>query len=100
MVSRYRCPAIRWWVGAPFEQSNATGVNGNQNDNSAGNAGAVYVFVLEGTSWRQQAYLKASNASNGGESVFGWSVGISGDTIVIGAPSERSNATGVNGNQS
>ena len=32
-------------VGAPFEDSNATGVNGNQNDNSATDSGAVYVFT-------------------------------------------------------
>ena len=31
-------------VGAYREASNATGVNGNQADNSAPNSGAVYVF--------------------------------------------------------
>jgi len=31
-------------VGAPFEASNATGVNGNQADNGAPYSGAVYVF--------------------------------------------------------
>ena len=31
-------------VGAPGEDSNAKGVNGNQNDNSAPHAGAAYVF--------------------------------------------------------
>jgi hypothetical protein len=31
-------------VGASLEASNATGVNGNQADNSAPNSGAVYVF--------------------------------------------------------
>src|SRR5205823_3071189 len=31
-------------VGAPFEASNATGVNGNQSDNSAPGSGAAYVF--------------------------------------------------------
>src|SRR5262245_42602094 len=48
-------------VGAIFESSNATGVNGNQNDNSAQNSGAAYVFVRNGATWSQQAYLKASN---------------------------------------
>ena len=34
-------------VGAPFEDSNATGVNnGNQADNSAGASGAAYVFAF------------------------------------------------------
>ena len=32
-------------VGAPFEDSNATGVNGNQGDNSASNSGAAYIFA-------------------------------------------------------
>ena len=48
-------------VGAYGEDSNATGVNGNQSDNSADGAGAAYVFVRSGTTWSQQAYLKASN---------------------------------------
>jgi hypothetical protein len=48
-------------VGALHEASAATGVNGNQADNSAGGGGAVYVFVRTGTIWTQQAYLKASN---------------------------------------
>jgi hypothetical protein len=85
-------------VGAVWEDSNATGVNGNQSDNSAGNAGAAYVFVRRGTNWSQQAYFKASNA--GGSDEFGWSVAISDDTVVVGAHFEESNATGVNGNQS
>lgn len=36
-------------VGAYSEDSNATGVNGNQTNNSAGNAGAVYTFVAVNT---------------------------------------------------
>ena len=32
-------------IGAGGEDSNATGVNGNQSDNSAMNAGAAYVFT-------------------------------------------------------
>jgi hypothetical protein len=84
-------------VGANLEDSAATGVNGNQADNSAGGAGAAYVFVRSGAVWSQQAYLKASN-TNGGD-LFGSSVDISGDTIVVGATDEDSGATGVNGNQ-
>gem|GEM_PF-750779 len=84
-------------VGAPGESSNATGINGDQTDNSAMFAGAVYVFVRNGTTWTQQAYLKASNTDAGDE--FGISVGISGDTIVVGANLEGSDATGVNGDQ-
>jgi hypothetical protein len=85
-------------VGAREEDSNATGVNGNQSDNSAHASGAAYVFVRSGTSWSQQAYLKASNAEE--DDQFGQSVAISGETVVVGAVGERSNATGVNGDQS
>ncbi|MFN0205549.1 MAG: FG-GAP repeat protein, partial [Planctomycetota bacterium] len=84
-------------VGAIGEDSNATGVNGNQSDNSASSSGAAYVFVRSGATWTQQAYLKASNAQSGDE--FGTSVAISGDTIVVGAISEDSNSSGVNGDQ-
>lgn len=83
-------------VGAFWEDSNATGVNGNQLNNSATNSGAAYVFVRDGTNWSQQAYLKASNTEANDVFFF---VTISGDTIVVGAPWESSNATGVNGNQ-
>lgn len=84
-------------VGAPEEDSNATGVNGNQADNSLFTAGAAYIFSRSGTVWSQQAYLKASN-TDGGDGL-GRSVGVSGDTVVVGARGEDSNATGVNGNQ-
>jgi len=84
-------------VGAPQEASAATGVNQNQADNSATQAGAAYVFVRGGTQWTQQAYFKASNTEAG--DLFGWSVAAAGDTIVVGATSEDSSASGVNGNQ-
>ena len=51
-------------VGAPHEGSNATGVNGDQDDNNAPDSGAAYVFVRDGTNWTQQAYLKASNTES------------------------------------
>jgi hypothetical protein len=86
-------------AGARGEDSNATGVNGNQTNNSAPDSGAAYVFVRNGTNWIQQAYLKASNTGAG--DLFGFSgLTVSGDTLVVGAVGESSNATGVNGNQS
>ena len=84
-------------VGAYGESSNATGVNGNQADNSAPGSGAAYVFVRSGITWTQQAYLKASNT--GANDLFGWSVAASGDTVAVGAYGESSSATGVDGNQ-
>jgi trimeric autotransporter adhesin len=81
-------------VGAPLEDSSATGVDGASNE-SARNSGAVYVFRRVGTAWQQEAYIKASNTELGDD--FGWSVALSGDVLVVGAPFEDSNATGVNG---
>ena len=42
-------------VAAPWEASAATGVNGDQNDNSLPQAGAVYVFTRAGNTWSQHA---------------------------------------------
>lgn len=83
-------------VGAPYEDSSATGVNGNGTNNASAESGAAYVFVRSGNVWSQQAYLKASNTGTGDR--FGYSVAVSGDTVVVGADSEDSSATGVNGN--
>jgi hypothetical protein len=43
-------------AGAYQESSNATGVNGNQSDNSAAFSGAAYVFVRNRGVWSQQAW--------------------------------------------
>ena len=79
------------------EESNQTFDNSGSlptaagDDDSAGNAGAAYVFTRSGTTWSQQAYLKAPNAE--GSDIFGGSVSVSGDTIVVGARGEDSNQT-------
>ncbi|MBL6764946.1 MAG: choice-of-anchor D domain-containing protein, partial [Verrucomicrobiae bacterium] len=82
-------------VGADGEDSNARGVNGDQDNAEASSSGAAYVFVYDGGVWSQQAYLKASNT--GASDSFGESVGISGDLILVGAQGEDSDATGING---
>ena len=72
-------------IGAPFESGGAAGVNGNQHDNSVYASGAVYVFVRQGDSWTQQAYVKASNP--GQSDHFGSSVALSrdGNTMAVAA---------------
>jgi hypothetical protein len=80
-------------VGALFEASSTSGINSTPND-AATRAGAAYVFVRSGTSWSQQAYLKARNAGAG--DFFGNAVAVSGDTVVVGAPNEASSSTGIN----
>ncbi len=100
-------------VGAPLEDSNATGINGDETNNSANNSGAVYVFTRSAGVWSQQAYLKASNTGRGLSGVpggpdfcsvgdlFGSAVALSadGNTLAVGAPGEDSNAVGIDGNQ-
>ncbi len=86
-------------VSATHEASAATGIDGDQSDNSASQAGAVYVYARDATGvWSQQAYVKASNTDV--EDGFGWSVALSGDTLAVGARWEDSAATGIDGDQS
>ncbi len=87
-------------VGAPYEASSATGVGGDQGDNSAPASGAVYVYTRVGITWTQQAYVKASNAQ--ASDVFGEALALSGNgaTMAVGARYEDSGATGINGDQS
>lgn len=84
-------------VSALWEDSNAIGTDGDQTNNNAPDAGAVYVFVRNGTSWSQEAYLKASNTDAGDR--FGVRLGMSNETLVVGADREDSSATGVGGLQ-
>ena len=85
-------------VGASLEDSNQTTITNGTTasaDNTAADAGAAYVFTRTGTTWTQQAYLKAPNAEGG--DLFGWTVALSGNTIVVGAWSEDSNQTSTSG---
>ena len=87
-------------VGAVFEDSGATGINGDQSDNNAAISGAVYIFRVADTNWHQQAYVKASNTEEG--DFFGHQVALSadGDTLAVAAIREDSDATGIDGDQS
>ncbi|HKE85758.1 MAG TPA: hypothetical protein VKB50_18485 [Vicinamibacterales bacterium] len=95
-------------VSAYWESSKATGINGDQKDTSIPQAGAIYVFTRRGTTWTQQAYIKASNTGEAGTAEsfgegdqFGFSIALSadGNTIAAGAITEDSGSTGINGNQ-
>ena len=59
-------------VGARF--ANGTGTN----------QGSAYIFIRSGDSWTQQAELPAPDAADFDH--YGQSVGIDGDTVVIGSP--------------
>ena len=86
-------------VGAQLEDSGSQGINGFQDDDSALEAGAVYLFTRSGATWAQEAYIKGSNTEIFDE--FGSSVSISADgsLLAVGAFYEDSAATGVAGDQ-
>ena len=95
-------------VAAHFESSAATGVNGDENDDSIPQAGAVYVFTRTGNTWSQQAYIKAANTGRAGVQdelgdgdQFGYALALStdGDTLAVGAITEDSNSRAFNENQ-
>lgn len=54
-----------------------------EDDDAGGGSGAAYVFTRSGTTWAQEAKLTAADAAPGDH--FGWSVGLDGDTLVVGA---------------
>lgn len=87
-------------IGARKEDSDATGIDGDEIDNSAEEAGAVYVFQRSQQSWQQHSYIKAFNT--GSNDVLGDSIGLSGDgaTLAVGAPGEASMVGGINGDAS
>jgi hypothetical protein len=86
-------------VSAVGEASAATGVGGDQADDATPYAGAVYLFARSGTTWRQEAYVKAGNPD--AYDYFGWSVALSCDGSILAASAgyEESAATGVGGDQ-
>src|SRR6185295_1509282 len=53
--------------------------------------GAAYIFVRSGTTWSQQQKLTASDGAAG--DFFGYSVGISGGTVIVGAPQDDNGFT-------
>ncbi len=95
--------ALEQTLAATPEQSNAffgqhaaidgdTIVVGAQGENSpATDAGAAYVFRFNGATWTQQARLTAPDAD--ANDLFGNDVGISGDTVAIGAWGEDTNGS-------
>ncbi|MDZ7829554.1 MAG: hypothetical protein U5K33_08760 [Halofilum sp. (in: g-proteobacteria)] len=86
-------------VGAPREDSNATGVDGNAGNDGQDRLGAAYQFQLQGSSWTEMDYIKASNTD--ANDFFGGSITLSddGNVLAVGAGGEASNATGIDGNQ-
>ncbi|HHZ67359.1 MAG TPA: hypothetical protein EYN52_05530, partial [Alphaproteobacteria bacterium] len=83
-------------VGAISEDSAAAGIDGDQSDNSASSAGAVYLFTRQDGKWSQQAYVKPSNPGAG--DLFGYSVSLNatGDTLAVSSFDEDGSLAGTN----
>ncbi|MCH2234625.1 MAG: T9SS type A sorting domain-containing protein [Crocinitomicaceae bacterium] len=68
----------------------------NNTDASGGdtqdNAGAAYVFHNDGGTWTQHQKLVASDRDVDDE--FGWDARVEGNTVIVGAPYQKFDATG------
>lgn len=86
------------------EFGNSVAIDGNtivvgaDNDQVAGaRVGSAFVMERFGSSWFQTAQLVASDAGGPGFEAFGYSVAVSRDTIVIGAPLKTINSNAQQG---
>ena len=63
-------------------------------DERGNNSGAAYIFKRSGTEWIEQVKLKAPDSTT--NDFFGFSVGINGDTAIVGAwqQDEKGNGAG------
>lgn len=64
-------------------------VGAYENDDDGSNSGSAYIFLRDGDEWTEQAKLTASDA--GLVNRFGYSVSISGNYVIIGAPGNINN---------
>ena len=80
-ATRFRSAATRWWS----ERRCHRGGNGQ---------GAAYVFTESGSGWAHDPDRQAHRIRWRGGDDFGYSVAISGNTMVVGAPYARSEQRG------
>jgi len=80
-------------VGAPLEDSDATNINGDDDNSSEVDSGAVYIFALENNNWEFEVYAKSSNTDGG--DLFGEALVFYGENLVVGARTEDSGTNGI-----
>jgi hypothetical protein len=68
------------------------GAVGGAGSGAASGRGWAYVYVRSGSSWTQQQKLLASDGASG--DAFGYSVGVSGETAIIGARADVVGSSG------
>jgi trimeric autotransporter adhesin len=86
-------------VAAYREDGADMGLKADSANQTAIDAGAVYLFDRAAANWTQRSYIKASNAQAGDRFGIGLALTADGRTLAVGAESEDSQATGVGGNQ-
>ena len=82
------------YFGDSVSLSGDYAIIGSLNDDIGANAdqGSAYVFMRSDNSWSQQSKLTASDGETADK--FGWSVALSGDYALIGAPYQDSDDDG------
>jgi hypothetical protein len=75
-------------IGAPYEDDDIN------NSNPLADAGSVYIFKRDGVNWIQEAKLVANDRGIG--DLFGISVSIFGDYVVVGSLLDDENELGTN----
>ena len=66
-------------------------VGANQDDDNGSGSGSAYIFTRSGTNWSQQA--KLTHGDGAADDWFGYSVSVSGDTVIVGACRDDDNGS-------
>ena len=76
------------WYVSINDDGKTIAVGAKNEDSKVNNAGAVYIYKYDGTSWTGEDKITASDGANSDN--FGFSVAISGDgnRLVVGAPNK------------
>lgn len=83
-------------VGALGDHSSSFGVNGDPHNTDGSIDGSAFVYVrTHDRRWVRQAYLKSSNSDP--RDMFGATVAIEGDIVLVGAPNEDGGTPWYNG---
>ncbi len=87
-------------VGASTEASDASGIDGDENNARAPGSGAVYVFSRPEDAWERTAYIKATQTIPSNRNVrLGAAVALSGDGTILaaGASEDGTKTVGIEG---
>jgi len=75
--------ATDWFGSSVAIDGDTVVVGAHAEDTGGSSAGSAYIFTRSGTTWTQQAKIQAGTPQ--APALFGYSVAIDGDTVVVGA---------------